>query len=313
MKMSTERAAITARATTDLRSIGQVVAELRPAYPDISPSALRFLEREGLVTPVRTKGGHRLYDDAAIDRLRTIKEWQAQRLTLADVRRRLAAQSELGKPRVLAARFLAAALAGDPNPGAMVLEADALGLPLARTFGEVLRPAMVEVGERWAGGTLRVGQEHAISEGVREIIGVLSMRHAHPEPAGPPLLAACVAGEHHDLGLRMVVALLRAEGRRVRFLGADVSTAFIVEETVAWEPAAVLLSATLDARLPTVFAAVDAVRAASGPPPEVIVGGQAGRDRAAEFRARGIAVADDADLEAATRTVLAAVEGVVAA
>ncbi len=302
---------MTARESANLRSIGQVIAELHDDYPDLSQSALRFLEREGLVTPVRTKGGHRLYDDAAIERVRTIKEWQAQRLTLAEVRQRLEARSGLAEPRALAARFLAAGLAGDPNPGAAVLEADALGLPLARTFGEVLRPALVEIGDRWAAGTLRVGQEHAVSEAVRELIGVLAMRHAHPDPAGPPLLAACVAGERHDLGLRMAVALLRAAGRRVRFLGADVSTAFLVEEVAAWRPAAVLLSATLEARLPTVFEAVDAVRAAGMPWPTAIVGGQAVQGRADEFRARGIVVADD-DPGAAAGTVLAVVEGVAA-
>lgn len=311
--MSKERAGTTQRASVGLRSIGEAVADLRRSWPDVTHSTLRFLEREGLVTPVRTPGGHRLYDAAAIDRIRTIREWQAQRLSLAEVRQRLAAQSALGDPAALAARFLAAALGGDPNPGGVVLEADALGLPLARSFGEVLRPALVEVGARWADGTLRVGQEHEVSEAAREVIGVLALRHAHPQPAGPPLLAACVGGERHDLGLRMVVALARAAGRRVRFLGADVSTRFLLEEVAAWRPAAVLLSASLDGRLPAVFDAVDALRASAAPAPEVLVGGQAARRRADEIRARGILVVDDDDPGAALRTVLDAVGDGVAA
>lgn len=300
------------QASANLRSIGEVVAVLRQAYPDLTHSTLRFLEREGLVTPVRTQGGHRLYDDAAIDRVRTIRDWQAQRLTLAEVRQRLAARSELADPKALAARFLAAALSGDPNPGAIVLEADALGLPLARTFGEVLRPAMVDVGERWATGSLRVGQEHEISEAVRDLVAELARRHAQPPSDGPPLLAACVAGERHDLGLRMVVALLRAAGRRVRFLGADVSARFLLEEVAAWQPAAVLLSATIDDRIPAAIATAEAVLASADPPPVVIAGGQAVRRHPGEIRRRGVAAVADHDLDAATRAILDAVAVAVA-
>ena len=39
---------------------------------DIHPQTLRLYEREGLLTPIRSKGNTRLYDDASIDRLQTI-------------------------------------------------------------------------------------------------------------------------------------------------------------------------------------------------------------------------------------------------
>ena len=39
---------------------------------DIHPQTLRLYEREGLLTPVRSKGNTRLYDEASIDRLQTI-------------------------------------------------------------------------------------------------------------------------------------------------------------------------------------------------------------------------------------------------
>ena len=37
-----------------LLSIGQVLAQLTPDFPDLAPSKLRFLEEQGLVTPART-------------------------------------------------------------------------------------------------------------------------------------------------------------------------------------------------------------------------------------------------------------------
>nr|MBA2755584.1 MerR family transcriptional regulator [Chloroflexia bacterium] len=150
---------------TELLPIGRVVAELRRAYPDVSHSSLRFLEREGLVVPHRTPGGHRLYAQHDLDRIRQIKAWQAQRLSLQEIRHRHAALRDLGAPGAVADRFLAAALAGDLARAArVVLDADELGMPLERLFGNVLRPALYAVGERWARGEVTVGQEKEVSE-----------------------------------------------------------------------------------------------------------------------------------------------------
>ncbi len=52
--------------------IGQVLAELRPEFPDISPSKIRFLEAEGLIAPARAESGYRRFAVADIERLRFI-------------------------------------------------------------------------------------------------------------------------------------------------------------------------------------------------------------------------------------------------
>src|SRR5689334_20930847 len=93
--------------------IGDVVAELQRTYPDVTHSSLRFLEREGLVIPSRTPGGHRLYSQQDLGRIRQIKAWQAERLSLEEIRGRLAAQHELGAPHAIADQFLEAAVRGD--------------------------------------------------------------------------------------------------------------------------------------------------------------------------------------------------------
>ena len=45
---------------------------LKPEFPDLSISKLRYLEDRELVTPRRTSGGYRLYGPRDIERLRTI-------------------------------------------------------------------------------------------------------------------------------------------------------------------------------------------------------------------------------------------------
>ncbi|MGH3164444.1 MAG: transcriptional regulator FtsR [Trebonia sp.] len=52
--------------------IGQVLAELRGEFPDISPSKIRFLEAEGLIQPARAESGYRRFAVADIERLRYI-------------------------------------------------------------------------------------------------------------------------------------------------------------------------------------------------------------------------------------------------
>lgn len=232
----------------ELLPIGQAVGRLQAEYPDVSHSSLRFLEREGLVTPHRTPGGHRLFTLHDIDRVRQIKRWQEQRLSLDDIRQRLATR-EANPLAGLAERLTGELLRGQIAAVPGLLQADDLGVPLATLFQGILLRVQDEVGRRWQRGDLRAGQEHEITEIVREAIAQLSWRHASP-PHGAPLLAACAPGELHDVGLRMVVGLLRAQGRRVHFLGANVDAPLLAEEIRARLPAVILLSATLPARFP---------------------------------------------------------------
>ena len=277
------------------RSIGDVVIALRDRYPDVTPSSLRFLEREGLLTPRRTGGGHRVYSDRDIDRVALIKEWQRQRLSLGDIRARLAASDQLADPAALSARFLDQVLARD-LAGAFqtVIAADDLGVPLVILFGEVLAPALREVGNRWQHGQLLVAQEKEISELTRDVIAELSWRHASPRPEWPVVVAACIQGERHELGLRMVCGLLRAEGWNVHYLGADVGVDFLLEAVRLHQPAAVLLSISIERHLPALREIV-ARLGDEVPGLPVVVGGAAVRTGHADLRHLGIVPVDELD------------------
>src|SRR5699024_3475260 len=61
------------------RSIGQAADLLSREFPDVTVSSLRFLEREGLLSPKRKPGGHRVYTTHDLYRARKIKQWQAER------------------------------------------------------------------------------------------------------------------------------------------------------------------------------------------------------------------------------------------
>jgi DNA-binding transcriptional MerR regulator len=59
-------------AGAELLSIGEVLAQLRGDFPDITISKIRFLETEGLVMPERTSAGYRKFAPADVARLRFV-------------------------------------------------------------------------------------------------------------------------------------------------------------------------------------------------------------------------------------------------
>ncbi|WP_199736932.1 MULTISPECIES: MerR family transcriptional regulator [Micromonospora] len=72
-------------------SIGEVLAQLRVEFPDVTISKLRFLEAEGLVEPQRTPAGYRKYGWDDVARLRFVLSAQRdQYLPLRVIRDQLA-------------------------------------------------------------------------------------------------------------------------------------------------------------------------------------------------------------------------------
>ncbi|OKL54465.1 hypothetical protein BSZ39_03970 [Bowdeniella nasicola] len=53
-------------------SIGEAIAALKPEFPAVKPSKLRFIEDEGLISPHRTASGYRKYSAADIQRIRYV-------------------------------------------------------------------------------------------------------------------------------------------------------------------------------------------------------------------------------------------------
>ena len=93
-----------------LRHIGAVCESLRDEFPDISISKIRYLEEQGLLAPKRTRGGYRLFDEDAVERLRTILRLQRDEFLPLRVIRQELASPTAGKSK---RRRRAAGLTGD--------------------------------------------------------------------------------------------------------------------------------------------------------------------------------------------------------
>ena len=78
-------------------SIGEVLAILKPEFPDITVSKIRFLEGAGLVQPDRSASGYRKFSEDDVARLRFVLRAQRdQYLPLRVIRQRLADLEQVG-------------------------------------------------------------------------------------------------------------------------------------------------------------------------------------------------------------------------
>jgi DNA-binding XRE family transcriptional regulator/methylmalonyl-CoA mutase cobalamin-binding subunit len=95
-----------------------------------------------------------------------------------------------------------------------------------------------------------------------------------PEPRSPyRVLVACVEGEQHFVGARMLADLCLSKGWAVDFLGANTPTSAIIEMTKRHETHLVALSATMPKGMTHVQRLVKELTAVS-PKPNLVLGGQ---------------------------------------
>ena len=84
-----------------LLSIGQVLDRLQGEFADLTPSKLRFLEEQGLISPERTKSGYRKFSQAHVERLRLILTLQRDHYLPLRVISDVLDEMDLGKDPVI--------------------------------------------------------------------------------------------------------------------------------------------------------------------------------------------------------------------
>lgn len=87
-----------ASAARSTMSIGEVLAALRPEFPDVTISKIRFLEGEGLIRPARAPSGYRQFSPADVERLRFVLAAQRDHyLPLRVIKEQLSAMDRDGQ------------------------------------------------------------------------------------------------------------------------------------------------------------------------------------------------------------------------
>lgn len=171
-------------------------------------------------------------------------------------------------------------VAGDAGGAWSVIEsALAAGSTPARVYTEVISPALVNIGERWAAGELDISVEHRATGIVQRIIGRLGPQFVRRGRSRGSVVIGAPSGERHGLVVSMLSDLVRAAGWEVSDIGADSPASSFVSAARETRSAAVVVSVTHADSLESCRDTVLAIREAE-PDMPVIVGGRGIASRA---------------------------------
>ena len=115
------------------------------------------------------------------------------------------------------------------------------GIGVQTLYLEVLQPAQIELGRLWELGLLAVADEHLGSQVTQMAMSVLYPYVHRDESSGLSMIAACVDGELHEIGVRMVADFFEmagADGTAVDARDAVRRATELCEERGLFRPAA---------------------------------------------------------------------------
>jgi len=218
----------------------------------VNPVTLRAWERRyGLITPVRTDGGHRLYSRTDIDSIHRIVAAVGSGVSVGQVQRPGARETASpGRGRSAAGwtacrKAMADAIAQFDEARLERIHNEALAFHSTDAVTRnVLMPLLAMLGERWRATDAGIAEEHFLGVYLRNKLGA-RFHHRSGAPQGPKLLAACLPGEHHETGLLMFGLAAHDRGFRVVMLGADMPVAQLAPAARHARAAAIVLSSTV--------------------------------------------------------------------
>jgi methanogenic corrinoid protein MtbC1 len=174
-------------------------------------------------------------------------------------------------------RFELALLAGNQREALSIMNnCFDVGHDLVEVEQQLIKPSLYHIGERWQANEITVAAEHLATAIAHAVMIAGLLRSTPLEMTGKRVLLACVAGNLHCLGLRMVADAFELAGWDVQYLGANVPTPAIIRHVEEWKADLVGLSVSFAQQLPVVKQAIGQLSERLGTErPAVIVGGLA--------------------------------------
>lgn len=212
----------------------------------VSPSTLRAWERRyGVVEPIRTEGGYRVYDDAALRRLTRMSSLIASGWSPRHAAAYVMSESGDGEA-MLPDGAPVEDVRPEPIPPTpeeeeehieVILQAaESLDAPRVsdeldfafsiHSFDDLvdkwLGPVLAATGVAWQSGRLSVAGEHFLTAGIERRLAHYFEEARHVRVTGPRVVIGTPRGSRHSLGVSAFATSLRRNGCDVTYLGADV-------------------------------------------------------------------------------------------
>jgi DNA-binding transcriptional MerR regulator/methylmalonyl-CoA mutase cobalamin-binding subunit len=223
-----------------------------------SVEVLRAWEtRHGLLEPVRSDGGHRMYTEDDLYVLREVKRRMEKGQSIGEIarsgRRGLLRGPET-QNLVIDGSHQSERIVEEIVEGAITLDQPRIQRAVDLAFAtlapriaieEVIQKSAHAIGDRWLRGDCSVAGEHMATAVFEVQLGrLLGMANTVAPPNPPCVLCLSPEGEEHTLGLMITAWHLRQIGCQVGFLGGNLPVAQIDKVIEQLSPDAVLMSVT---------------------------------------------------------------------
>ena len=224
MKVNHDRHGLPGEGLVPIRTVSSLTG--------VNSVTLRAWERRyDLVKPVRTPKGHRLYTMADVDLIQQVVSLLDNGMSIGQVRQVLDADQARPEPaRELPFDFgpwpgyqdrLLRAIAAFDDGELHEIYNEMLSLyPVDIVTSRLIVPLLRALGERWAQGLGSIAEEHFFSVFLRNKLGA-RFHHLNRDRQGPRLLAACLPGEQHEVGLLLFALAALDRDYRVVLLGPN--------------------------------------------------------------------------------------------
>jgi DNA-binding transcriptional MerR regulator len=230
---------------------------------NIMKTTLRVWERRyHFPGSVRTAGGHRLYSQQEIMRLKWVKQRMEEGM---QVRHAIQALYHLEKQQGIGEvtpvlqpsatekpgdaslsefkkRVLEALLAHNTEGANLVLSEATAVFPQEILITDVISPVFFELGEAWSEGRIDVATEHLSTNLLRQNL-LTWMRTGPPAFHVNPVILACAPGELHEGSLLMLGVLLRRLRWPLVYLGQSMPLEHLAPFVEDLQPSAIVLVA----------------------------------------------------------------------
>jgi methylmalonyl-CoA mutase cobalamin-binding domain/chain len=165
----------------------------------------------------------------------------------------------------LANQYLAALLTGDRHQATkLILDSFQQTNNLKQIYLHVFQPVLREIGRLWQINQVTVAQEH-FSTATTQLIMAQFYPYLFTSPKnGRVLVATCVGGELHEVGMRMVADFFEMEAWDTYYLGANTPAESIVRALLDRKADILGVSATMTYHISAVQNLIRAVRSAEG-------------------------------------------------
>ena len=214
----------------------------------VNSVTLRAWERRyGLIKPLRTPKGHRLYSQQDIQLIQDVLDRLSQGMSISQIARDILDKTSMddGEHSDVWGQYCHHMIKAVCRFDEHALEAvynDAMALyPVDVVTTRLIMPLLEQLGNRWQEKSGSVAEEHFFSVYLRNKLGA-RFHHQNLRNSGPKLIMACLPGEHHEFGILLFALTAHSKGYQVILLGADLPATELIQVAERTESQGIVLA-----------------------------------------------------------------------